>query len=115
MFIKPFKIKNNLQLKGSEVKKLKSRVSAQYSSVNDDDLNLLFPNKSSFSMMKMEISDESLVNVYAKDKRPMFFEISGQTKLYPTLYALWSVPDLVPYFTTNSAVSITISSLMKIE
>jgi translation initiation factor 2D len=114
MFIKPFKIKNNIQLKGSDVKKLKSRISAQFSDLSDDNLNILIPNKSSYSLVKLETSDESIVNVYARDKKPMFFEVSGQTKLYPTLYSLWIIPDLVPYFTTNSAVSFSFSDISKL-
>lgn len=44
MFIKPFKIKSNVQLKGSDVKKLKTRIAKQFN-LSDADTSLIFPNK----------------------------------------------------------------------
>lgn len=44
MFIKPFKIKNNVQIKGSDVKKLKARIAKQFK-LSDADTSLIFPNK----------------------------------------------------------------------
>ena len=34
----------------------------------------------------------------------MFFEIDEKGTLAPTLYAMWLVPELLPYFTTHPAV-----------
>jgi hypothetical protein len=45
MFIKPFKIKSNVQLKGSDVKKLKARLAKQFN-LSDADTSLVFANKS---------------------------------------------------------------------
>lgn len=44
MFIKPFKIKSNVQLKGSDVKKLKARLAKQFN-LSENDTSLIFPNK----------------------------------------------------------------------
>jgi len=41
--------------------------------------------------------------VYCVDKLPLFFELDGG-QLVPTLYTLWSIPDILPYFTTHEGV-----------
>lgn len=101
MFIKPFKVKSNVQLKGSDVKKLKSRLSQQFK-IDDSDASQIFPSKSSFCAVKIITYAEQAVTVYTTDKKPMLFEI--QERLYPTLYTLWLLPRLVPYFTTHPQV-----------
>lgn len=101
MFIKPFKVKSNVQLKGSDVKKLKSRLVQQFK-VEDSETSQVFPNKSSYCAVKIITHSEQHVTVYTTDKRPMLFEI--QERLYPTLYTLWILPRLVPYFTTHPQV-----------
>lgn len=101
MFIKPFKVKSNAQLKGSDIKKLKTRLSKQLK-VEESEATQVFPNKASFSAVKIVTHDEQQVTVYTVDKRPMLFEI--QERLYPTLYTLWILPRLVPYFTTHPQV-----------
>lgn len=40
------------------------------------------------------------MTVLSKDKLPVFFEIADHERLLPTVYTLWQVPELVPYFTT---------------
>lgn len=103
MFIKPFKIKSDNQMKGSEVKnKLKTKLSQQYKSLTDSDLSQLFPSKASFHAVKVMTHTEQLVTVYTVDKRPMFFEF--QDRLHPTLYSLWQIPSMVPFFTTHAQV-----------
>lgn len=101
MFIKPFKVKSNAQLKGSDIKKLKTRLSKQLK-IEESEATQVFPNKASFSAVKIVTHDEQQVTVYTVDKRPMLFEI--QERLYPTLYTLWILPRLVPYFTTHPQV-----------
>lgn len=101
MFIKPFKIKNNVQLKGSDVKKLKARLLQQFN-LKESESSKLFPSKSSFNSVKIITHSEQQVIVYTVDKRPMIFEI--QERLYPTIYALWLVPKIVSYFTTHPPV-----------
>lgn len=105
MFIKAVKTKSNVQLKSSERKKLQQKVSTKFN-VSPDDLNVLFPNKSSISLIKLITHSEDIVSVYAIDKRPLFFETPDQVFL-PTVYTLWLVPNLLPAFTTHPAVSET--------
>lgn len=103
MFIKAVKTKSNVQLKSSERKKLQQKVSTKFT-VTQDELNVLFPNKSSISHIKLITHNEDIVNVYAVDKRPLFFETPDQVFL-PTVYTLWLIPNMLPAFTTHPAVS----------
>lgn len=103
MFIKAVKTKSNVQLKSSERKKLQQKVSTKFN-VTQDELNTLFPNKSSISLVKIITHGEDIVSVYAVDKKPLFFETPEQVFL-PTVYTLWLVPNMIPAFTTHPAVS----------
>uniref|UniRef100_A0A182SJI3 Pre-PUA domain-containing protein n=1 Tax=Anopheles maculatus TaxID=74869 RepID=A0A182SJI3_9DIPT len=102
MFIKPFKIKSNILVTGSEKKRLRQRVMAQFNRAEEESstspLAELFGNRAKVCTVKIITYHEDLVTVYTSDKRPIFFELNG--KLLPTVYTLWSCPDLVPAFTT---------------
>ncbi|KAG5669239.1 hypothetical protein PVAND_017131 [Polypedilum vanderplanki] len=101
MFIKAFKIKSNVQLKGSDVKKLKTKLAKQLN-LSENETSQILPTKSSFSSVKIITHNEQQVTVYTVDKRPMLFEINE--KLFPTLYSLWMIPKIVPYLTTHAQV-----------
>lgn len=103
MFIKAFKVKNNVQLKGSDVKKLRTKLQASYRSVSEESLNILLPNKCNLGMVKIETYGGDVVTVYTVAKRPLFFELNKNV-LVPTVYSLWMTPDLIPTFTTHPAV-----------
>ncbi|XP_058831113.1 eukaryotic translation initiation factor 2D [Topomyia yanbarensis] len=102
MFIKPFKVKSNILITGSERKRLKQRAQAQFGVSESSLLAELFGNKCKVCVVKIVTYSETAVTVYTSDKRPIFFEMDS--KLIPTVYTLWSCVDLVPYFTTHAAV-----------
>ncbi|XP_035892486.1 eukaryotic translation initiation factor 2D [Anopheles stephensi] len=106
MFIKPFKIKSNILVTGSEKKRLRQRVMSQFNRADDESatspLGELFGNRTKVCTVKLITYHEDPVTVYTSDKRPIFFELNG--KLLPTVYTLWSCPDLVPAFTTHATV-----------
>uniref|UniRef100_A0A182QHK2 Uncharacterized protein n=1 Tax=Anopheles farauti TaxID=69004 RepID=A0A182QHK2_9DIPT len=107
MFIKPFKIKSNILVTGSEKKRLRQRVMAQFHRTDEGEtagspLAELFGNRAKVCTVKIITYHEEPVTVYTSDKRPIFFELNG--KLLPTVYTLWSCPDLVPLFTTHATV-----------
>uniref|UniRef100_A0A340TBA7 SUI1 domain-containing protein n=1 Tax=Anopheles minimus TaxID=112268 RepID=A0A340TBA7_9DIPT len=106
MFIKPFKIKSNILVTGSEKKRLRQRVMAQFNRVDEESatspLAELFGNRAKVCTVKIITYHEEPVTVYTSDKRPIFFELNG--KLLPTVYTLWSCPELVPAFTTHATV-----------
>lgn len=109
MFIKSFKIKSNTQIKTTERKKIQGRIGNAFK-ISDDDLNKLFPNKSTLNQLKLMTNFDDQVTVYTCDRRPMFFEFnmgdlnSENVVLAPTVYSLWIIPNLVPAFTTHPAV-----------
>uniref|UniRef100_A0A182PQX3 SUI1 domain-containing protein n=1 Tax=Anopheles epiroticus TaxID=199890 RepID=A0A182PQX3_9DIPT len=106
MFIKPFKIKSNILVTGSEKKRLRQRVMAQFGRVDEETatspLAELFGNRAKVCTVKIVTYHEEPVTVYTCDKLPIFFELNG--KLLPTVYTLWTCPDLVPAFTTHASV-----------
>lgn len=102
MFIKPFKVKSNIQLKGSDVKKLKVRLSQQFKHLTDHELNLILPSKAAFQAVKVVCNNEDQAVIITCDKRPMLFDF--QDRLYPTVYSLWLVPSFVFLFTTHAQV-----------
>ena len=104
MFIKPFKIRNNLQLKGSEVRKVKQRIGEQFKTLSEVQLNDLLPTKAQVVAIKIVTNLDAQVTVYCVDKKPMFFETDDK-KLYPTLYTVWQVSEVfLPNFTTHPPV-----------
>jgi translation initiation factor 2D len=100
MFIKPFKVKSNIQLKSSDRKKLKNMVASKFAALTDVELELIFPSKATICVMKVMTHSETQLNVYTVDKRPMFYEMANE-QFYPTLYTLWLLPEMLPCFTTH--------------
>lgn len=101
MFVKPFKIKSNILVTGSERKRLKQRAQAQFG-IQDSTFDELLGNKSKVCVVKIITFGEAQTTIYTSDKRPIFFELDG--KLFPTVYTLWTCLEMVPYFTTHPAV-----------
>lgn len=101
--MKPFKIKSNNQLKSSDRKKVKQRVSAVYPHVTEQQLDEIFPSKASVFSIRVITHQDQQLTVYSADKRPMFFEVT-EKEIYPTVYTLWLVPNLIPVFTTDPSV-----------
>ncbi|XP_011177800.1 eukaryotic translation initiation factor 2D [Zeugodacus cucurbitae] len=99
MFLKPYKLRSNAPLKGSESKRLRQRVEKAFPDATAEQLSLLIPPKSAVTQLKLTTHGGTQTNVFCVDKLPMFFELESGD-LAPTLYALWLVPSLLPYFTT---------------
>ncbi|KAH8232507.1 hypothetical protein KR032_008403 [Drosophila birchii] len=100
MFLKPYRPKSSAALKGSESKKFRQRLEAAYPHVS---IEALVPAKAAVTQLKILTHGGVQSIVYCVEKQPMFFELDGG-QLVPTLYALWSLPDLLPYFTTHEGV-----------
>ena len=97
MFIKPFRVKSNSQMKGSDKKKFKARIVAQFMLPECDrnTLDCLVPAKEDASLTKIYTYSGESVIVYSVGKDPIFFEIDKQKILFPTVYALWKCPNLL--------------------
>lgn len=100
MFAKPFRIKSQTQLKGSDRKKLRSELSQNFPSLTADLLSTLIPNKEEVTLVRMYCHKGESVNVYQVQKDPLFFMIDKEKCIYPTIFLLWKVPDLMHSMTT---------------
>ncbi|KAM4562849.1 eukaryotic translation initiation factor 2D [Odontesthes bonariensis] len=98
MFAKPFRVKSNTAIKGSDRRKLKADLSAAFPSLPVDELSELLPNKEELSVVKIYAHKGEAVTVYVLHKNPLFFEL--EKHLYPTVYVLWRCPALTPVFRT---------------
>ncbi|XP_076847654.1 eukaryotic translation initiation factor 2D [Brachyhypopomus gauderio] len=98
MFTKPFRVKSNTVIKGSDRRKLRADVSAAYPSLSADQLNELVPNKEELNIVKIYAHKGEAVTLYVLQKCPAFFQL--EKRLYPTVYTLWRYPDMLPALTT---------------
>ncbi|XP_070563813.1 eukaryotic translation initiation factor 2D-like [Ptychodera flava] len=98
MFHKPFRVKSNTAIKGSDRRKLRADVGQQFPSLSEDDLREIVPNKDEISVMKVYTHAGNNVIAYCLHKNPIFFELDK--RLLPTVYTVWRYPDLIPTFTT---------------
>ncbi|XP_059607882.1 eukaryotic translation initiation factor 2D [Phlebotomus argentipes] len=103
MFIKSFKVKSKLLLRNSERKKLQTKILGKYRKLSEEDFARIFPSSGNIYHTKIITSAEETVWVYLAEKQPMFFEVSSGS-IYPTVHALWLVPNLLASVTTHPAV-----------
>ncbi|XP_043585943.1 eukaryotic translation initiation factor 2D [Bombus pyrosoma] len=101
MFIKPFKVKSNNQLKGTERKKLCEEILAAYPTLTDEETQSLIPKKETISVMKILTYSGHSGKIYCVAKIPMFFQLESlHQALLPTIFTLWHHPNLLRTFTT---------------
>ena len=100
IFTKPFRVKSNTQMKGSDKKKLKASLKKSFPSLTDDHLNELLPTKDEIVVSKIFTFSEESVLLYIHNKNTIFFEMEKEKQFFPTVYTLWKVPDLFPTLTT---------------
>uniref|UniRef100_A0A8C4L7Z3 Eukaryotic translation initiation factor 2D n=1 Tax=Equus asinus TaxID=9793 RepID=A0A8C4L7Z3_EQUAS len=98
MFAKAFRVKSNTAIKGSDRRKLRADVTAAFPALGTDQVSELVPGKEEFNTVKLYAHRGDAVTVYVSGGNPILFEL--EKNLYPTVYTLWSYPDLLPTFTT---------------
>uniref|UniRef100_A0A1A7YIE1 Eukaryotic translation initiation factor 2D n=1 Tax=Iconisemion striatum TaxID=60296 RepID=A0A1A7YIE1_9TELE len=98
MFAKPFRVKSNTAIKGSDRRKLKADILTAFPSLSAEALSELVPNKEELNVVKIYGHKGEAVTLYVLHKNPLFFELEKQ--IYPTVYMLWRLPDLLPVFRT---------------
>ncbi|XP_030369901.1 eukaryotic translation initiation factor 2D [Scaptodrosophila lebanonensis] len=107
MFLKAYRQKSSTALKGSESKKLRQRLQQAFSHIP---IEQLIPAKANVTQLKLLTHGGSQTTVFCVDKQPMFFELEEQPEsatsgqLVPTLYTIWSTPNILPFFTTFEGV-----------
>ncbi|XP_027360521.1 eukaryotic translation initiation factor 2D isoform X3 [Abrus precatorius] len=94
MFKKAVEAKSHQRLSGADRKKLKRSIKDKFQRASDSDLDALLPPKAEITVAKLQ----NRVHVYAVEGDfPMFFDIDGRgSEIFPTVYALWRVPELLP-------------------
>ncbi|KAJ0085815.1 hypothetical protein Patl1_07118 [Pistacia atlantica] len=96
MFKKSVEAKSHQRLSGADRKKLKRTLRERFPRASDLDFDALLPPKVEITLSKFQ----NRVLVYSVEGGlPMFFDIDGRgTDIFPTVFALWKVPDLLPSF-----------------
>ncbi|XP_034623031.1 eukaryotic translation initiation factor 2D isoform X3 [Trachemys scripta elegans] len=98
MFSKSFRVKSNTAIKGSDRRKLRTDVAVAFPALSSEQLSELVPNREELNVVKLYAHKGDAVTVYANNRNPVLFEL--EKTLYPTVYTLWSYPDLLPAFST---------------
>ncbi|XP_038304059.1 eukaryotic translation initiation factor 2D isoform X7 [Canis lupus baileyi] len=98
MFAKAFRVKSNTAIKGSDRRRLRADVAAAFPGLGTDQVSVLVPGKEELNTVKLYAHRGDAVTVYVSGGNPILFEL--EKNLYPTVYTLWSYPDLLPTFTT---------------
>ncbi|KAL0326446.1 UNVERIFIED_CONTAM: Eukaryotic translation initiation factor 2D [Sesamum radiatum] len=97
MFKKAVEPKSQQRLSGADRKKLKRAIRDRFRNASDPHIDLLLPPKVEITVSKYP----NRVLVYGLEGDcPMFYDGDGRgSEIFPTVYALWKVPDLLPAFT----------------
>ncbi|KAK6116717.1 hypothetical protein DH2020_049537 [Rehmannia glutinosa] len=96
MFKKAVEAKSQQRLSGADRKKLKRAIRERFPNASDADMDILLPPKVEITVSKFP----NRVLVYGLEGDcPMFYDSDGRgSQIFPTVYALWKVPDLLPAF-----------------
>ncbi|XP_028799185.1 eukaryotic translation initiation factor 2D-like [Neltuma alba] len=96
MFKKAVESKSHQRLSGADRKKLKRTIKDKFPRASDPDIDVLLPPKAEITVAKLQ----NRVLVYGVEGGfPMFFDVDGRgSDIFPTVYALWKVPELLPAF-----------------
>ncbi|EOY17161.1 Eukaryotic translation initiation factor SUI1 family protein isoform 1 [Theobroma cacao] len=96
MFKKAVEAKAHQRLSGADRKKLKRTLRDRFPTASDADIDALLPPKTEITVAKFQ----NRAHVYGVEGGfPVFFDVDGRgTEIYPTVFALWKVPELMPSF-----------------
>ncbi|KAK3154368.1 hypothetical protein QOZ80_2BG0189630 [Eleusine coracana subsp. coracana] len=97
MFKKHVDVKALQRLSGADKKKLRRTAKERFPQASDADLDAILPSKVEITVAKYP----NRALVYGiEGECPVIFDIDGRGhELFPTVYALWKVPHLLPAFT----------------
>ena len=103
MFKKPIKRSSESPLGGKELKKLRSDILRKFS-ISDAELEAFFSQKANVKCVKL--AEPANATLYAVDDEPMFCDPDGKgNALFPTIYALWKCPTMLPALPIQAPVS----------
>ncbi|XP_062073177.1 uncharacterized protein LOC133777535 [Humulus lupulus] len=96
MFKKSMELKSHQRLSGADRKKLKRTIKDRFPAASDPDIDSLLPPKVEITVDKFQ---NRVIAYGVEGGFPMFFDVDGRgTEIFPTVYALWKVPNLLPSF-----------------
>ena len=78
LFLKPFRVKSNTQMKGSDKKKLKATLKKHFPVLSEEDLNSILPTKDEIVVSKIYTFSEESVLLYIHAKNTVFFELEKE-------------------------------------
>ncbi|XP_050529754.1 eukaryotic translation initiation factor 2D isoform X2 [Daktulosphaira vitifoliae] len=96
MFQKEFRIKSNVSLKGTELKKLKTQI---LKSLNVQETMLDDLLSKQISLFKIITHNNNIIKLFCIQDVAALFEFKG--KLYPSLYMVWKFPQIIPTLKIN--------------
>ncbi|KAK9110894.1 hypothetical protein Scep_018413 [Stephania cephalantha] len=97
MFKKSVEAKSAQRLSGADRKKLRRAAKERFSGASDEDIDLILPPKADITVSKYP--NRALVYGVDPGGIPMLFDLDGRgSDIFPTVYALWKVPHLLPAF-----------------
>lgn len=101
MFKKAVEVKGSQRLSGADRKKLRRNVREKFANAAEADIDLLLPPKAEVSVTKLA----NRVHVYSADGGPpILFDVDGRgNEIFPTVYGLWKVPNILPAFMLKGA------------
>lgn len=101
MFKKSVEAKSLQRLSGADKKKLRRTVKERFSQASDADIEAILPQKAEITVAKYP----NRAYVYSiEGEFPMLFDADGRgSEIFPTVYALWKVPELLPAFLLKGA------------
>ncbi|CAN6475456.1 unnamed protein product [Victoria cruziana] len=96
MFKKPVEAKSFQRLSGADRKKLRRSIKERFTHATDAGIDELLPPKVEITVAKFP----NRAHVYSIEGGfPIIFDVDGRgSELFPTVFALWKVPELLPAF-----------------
>ncbi|KAL3868819.1 hypothetical protein ACJMK2_041578 [Sinanodonta woodiana] len=98
MFKKPFQVKTQTLMKGSDRRRLKADIGKLFPQLTSECLSEMIPNKEEMTVTKIFTHAGDSAFIYSVQKKPLFFEV--EKIIYPTVYLLWKYTDLLPLIFT---------------
>ena len=99
MFQKPFKVKSHSLMRNSDKRKLRTRVESELGDVGGC-LDELIGGKVDVYAVRAALHTGENVQFFCANGDPIFFESLPESRLLPSVYALWKCPLLVSVWLT---------------
>mmetsp|Transcript_36954 Transcript_36954/g.104288 ORF Transcript_36954/g.104288 Transcript_36954/m.104288 type:complete len:601 (-) Transcript_36954:203-2005(-) len=99
MFKKPVTISARHKVSGSDRKKLRRTLQTAFSCASEEDILAFLPNKE--GQLEVGKVQSSKIQIYFLDDEPIIVDSSSKGDFFPTVYALWKSPALLPAVTVK--------------